>query len=216
MNQIQIEQTLTSLEVAGMVKKEHKNLMRDINRYCKQINESNIELREELKIELGDFFTESTYQDANNQTRPCYNITKKGCEFIAHKLTGTKGTAFTARYINRFHEMEQALQQQPVQTEVTQKEKLLLKNSRTWFNKNNWKMKMICDYFDWERKYLYHKILREISDIYDLDGIEVMYTKELGHEPRYKMELLEFYLPARKTAERYINFLLTEVEEVEE
>lgn len=31
---------------------------------------------------------------------------KKGCEFIAHKMTGQKGTEFTARYINRFHEME--------------------------------------------------------------------------------------------------------------
>lgn len=43
---------------------------------------------------------------------PCYQITKKGCEFIAHKLTGTKGTIFTARYINRFHEMQDILQDQ--------------------------------------------------------------------------------------------------------
>ena len=34
---------------------------------------------------------------SKGKKRPCYNITKKGCEFIAHKLTGTKGTAFTAR-----------------------------------------------------------------------------------------------------------------------
>lgn len=34
---------------------------------------------------------------------------QKGCEFIAHKLTGTKGTIFTARYINRFHEMEDTI-----------------------------------------------------------------------------------------------------------
>lgn len=38
---------------------------------------------------------------------PCFMVTKKGCEFIAHKLTGQKGTEFTARYINRFHEMEE-------------------------------------------------------------------------------------------------------------
>ena len=30
---------------------------------------------------------------------PCYRITKKGCEFIANKLTGTKGTESTARYV---------------------------------------------------------------------------------------------------------------------
>lgn len=94
-----IEQNrLNSMEVAEMVEKNHKELLRDIRRYCEQLSES--------KIALGDFFAESTYKDANNQDRPCYLVTKKGCEFIAHKLTGVKGSAFTAKYINRFHEME--------------------------------------------------------------------------------------------------------------
>ena len=92
---------IDSREVAEMVGKTHAQLLKDIKRYAAQFSQVN--------LDLGDFFTESTYQDANNQTRPCYNITKKGCEFIAHKLTGTKGTAFTARYINRFHEMESQL-----------------------------------------------------------------------------------------------------------
>lgn len=58
----QLDQTLTSLEVAEMVGKEHKNLLRDINRYCKQMNEANDDLVDELKIELVDFFRESTYK----------------------------------------------------------------------------------------------------------------------------------------------------------
>lgn len=89
---------IDSREVAEMVEKGHSKLLRDIRKYCEQLAEA--------KIGLGDFFTESTYLDANAQKRPCYLVTKKGCEFIAHKLTGQKGTEFTARYINRFHEME--------------------------------------------------------------------------------------------------------------
>ena len=98
----QLEQKLDSREVAVMVGKEHSNLMKDIRRYVSQ--------SAEVKIDLGDFFQASTYKDANNQDRPCYLITKKGCEFIAHKLTGIKGTEFTAKYINRFHEMEDIIQ----------------------------------------------------------------------------------------------------------
>lgn len=45
---------------------------------------------------------------------PCFMVTKKGCEFIAHKLTGRKGTEFTARYINRFHEMENLIKHIPL------------------------------------------------------------------------------------------------------
>ena len=92
---------IPSMEVAEMVEKKHCDLLRDIRKYCTHLAES--------KIALGDFFTESTYLDTNRQSRPCYLVTKKGCEFIAHKLTGQKGTEFTAKYINRFHEMEQEL-----------------------------------------------------------------------------------------------------------
>lgn len=92
------EQTLSSVEIADMIEKSHSNLMRDIRRYTEQFTEA--------KIGFVDFFKESSYIDAKGETRPCYKVTKKGCEFIAHKLTGIKGTIFTARYINRFHEME--------------------------------------------------------------------------------------------------------------
>ncbi len=104
-----IEQTLDSREVAEMVDKEHSKLLKDIRRYSGQFIEA--------KIGFNDFFKESEYKDRIGRTLPCYRITRKGCEFIAHKLTGTKGTIFTARYINRFHEMEDILngQQAPEQ-----------------------------------------------------------------------------------------------------
>lgn len=97
----QIEQTLDSREVAEMVGKKHYNLMRDIKGYVEELNE--------LKIEVVDFFKENNYKDGKGESRPCYDITKKGCEFIAHKLTGIKGTEFTACYINRFHDMEEQI-----------------------------------------------------------------------------------------------------------
>lgn len=95
------EKTISSLEVAEMVNKKHSELLKDIRRYEEQLNEVN--------IPLVDFFKESTYKDSKGEVRPCYDITKKGCEFIAHKLTGIKGTKFTALYINRFHDMEEQL-----------------------------------------------------------------------------------------------------------
>ena len=99
----QIEQTISSIEVAEMVGKAHNDLLKDIRRYCEQLGQG--------KIPQSDFFTESTYKNSQNKEMPCYNVTKKGCEFIAHKLTGVKGTEFTAKYINRFHDMEDTIRQ---------------------------------------------------------------------------------------------------------
>lgn len=106
---VEIEQTIDSREAAAMVEKEHKFLMRDIRRYIKQIIDGNEKNFTECKIAPSEFFKKSEYKDSTGRTLPCYRITKKGCEFIAHKLTGTKGTIFTARYINRFHEMQDTI-----------------------------------------------------------------------------------------------------------
>ena len=87
------------MEAAEWCGKEHAKLLRDIRKYVEQLGES--------KIGFTDFFKESTYVTEQNKTLPCFLVTKKGCEFIAHKMTGQKGVEFTARYINRFHEMEE-------------------------------------------------------------------------------------------------------------
>jgi Rha family phage regulatory protein len=93
---------LSSREVAEMVGKDHSDLLKDIRRYTEYLNEGNFPLVE--------YFREDTYKDAKGETRNCYMISKKGCEFIAHKMTGQKGAIFTAKYIERFHEMQNALQ----------------------------------------------------------------------------------------------------------
>ena len=95
------ELTINSREVAKMVGKEHSKLLRDIKIYIKYFNEAN--------FGFVDFFKEDIYVDAKGEKRPCYEVTKKGCELIGHKLTGKKGVLFTASYINRFHEMEEEL-----------------------------------------------------------------------------------------------------------
>lgn len=111
MNELE-QKYLNSREVAEMIEKNHADLMRDIRRYTEYLSES--------KIALADYFNESTYTDAQGKPRECYLISKKGCEFIAHKMTGQKGAIFTAKYIERFHEMQTALEQPKSQLEILQ------------------------------------------------------------------------------------------------
>lgn len=94
-------ETVDSRDVAKVIEKEHSKLLRDIRTYCEYLNES--------KIGLVDFFIKGEYTDNKGEIRPCYFCTRKGCEMIANKLTGIKGTKFTALYINAFHKMEEQL-----------------------------------------------------------------------------------------------------------
>ena len=91
-----------SREIATMINKKHFHLMRDIKEYVNVLDMN-------PKLDSSDFFIESTYLDAYKREKPCYLITKKGCDMIANKMTGEKGILFTATYVTQFDEMRNTL-----------------------------------------------------------------------------------------------------------
>lgn len=95
-----------SREVAQMVGKRHDHLVRDIAGYLEVMSQT-------PKLGADAFFIKSQYTAGTGKTYPCYLITKKGCEFVANKLTGEKGVLFTAAYIDAFHAMEDTIKQIP-------------------------------------------------------------------------------------------------------
>ncbi|MEK4121966.1 phage regulatory protein/antirepressor Ant [Lysinibacillus sp. FSL K6-0102] len=105
-----------SRDVADMVEKEHKHLMRDIRGYIEILGKSN--------FGLSDFFIESTYKSSQNKDLPCYLLTKKGCDMVANKLTGEKGVLFTAAYVTKFEEMANAIKSKSPALPMTYKEAL--------------------------------------------------------------------------------------------
>lgn len=97
-----VPHVLDSREVAEMVGMRHDHLIRNIERYIEVMGEN-------PKLGAQNFFIERTYKtDGNNKTYKRYDVTKKGCEMVANKLTGEKGILFTAEYVERFNQMEQA------------------------------------------------------------------------------------------------------------
>lgn len=96
-----VPHVLDSREVAKMVGMRHADLMRNISHYVDVISTN-------AKLRSLDFFIERDYIDKKGESRKRYDITKKGCEMVANKLTGEKGILFTAEYVERFNQMEEA------------------------------------------------------------------------------------------------------------
>lgn len=122
----QLEQTISSLEIAEMMGVRHSDIIRRLEgrdskgKHIKGI----IEILAERQMALSDFFIPSTYQDSSGKENKCYKCTRMGCEFLANKFTGEKGIIFTARYVKRFHEMEQTISQQKAILQKQEKKKL--------------------------------------------------------------------------------------------
>lgn len=94
-----------SRQVAEMIGKLHKNLLKSIDSYVEVLGQGS-------KLSSDNFFIKSCYQAGTGKTYPCYKLTRKGCDMVANKLTGAKGILFTAEYVTRFEEMEKQLQTQ--------------------------------------------------------------------------------------------------------
>lgn len=97
----QIEQKLSSREVAEMMEVRHDSLLRKID----NINED----LADHKIVVSKYWTKSSSPDNSGKVSREFLITKLGCEFLAHKTTGTKGNLFTDRYMDRFEQMKEVI-----------------------------------------------------------------------------------------------------------
>ena len=102
--------TIDSREVAEMMEVEHKYILRYI--------EGSKDVTGILPTLIGEglnstnYFIESIYKDSLNRTKKCYLCTKMGCELLGNKQQGKKGILFTAKYVERFNEMQEELKQQ--------------------------------------------------------------------------------------------------------
>lgn len=97
-----LENKLSSREVAEMMEVEHKHLLRKIDGINEDFTKS--------KIGFSKYWTKDHYKDDSGKMNREFKITKRGCEFLAHKTTGTKGNLFTDRYMDRFEEMQEYIQ----------------------------------------------------------------------------------------------------------
>lgn len=95
---------ISSREVAEMMEMKHTHLLGKIDNINKTF--------ENRKIGSQKYWLESSYKtEGNNKTYREFLVSKEGCEFLAHKSTGEKGILFTHRYMERFKEMEQIIEQ---------------------------------------------------------------------------------------------------------
>ena len=99
--------TIDSREVAEMLGKEHKYVLRDIEGTDDVVGI--IPTLIGANLHSSKYFIESSYKDARNRIQKCYLVTKMGCELLGNKQQGEKGILFTAKYVERFNQMEQTI-----------------------------------------------------------------------------------------------------------
>lgn len=150
-----------SREVAKMIDRPHYDLMKAIRSYCEHLNEGN--------FPLVDFFVESTYPDSKGETRPCYLLTKKGCDMVANKLTGQKGVLFTAAYVTAFEQMRECIKTGKA---LPDDESRKLRARAMALNAANRSARMLMEAYDSAGIQPSYKVLA-LTDLYRNEGLKL-------------------------------------------
>lgn len=85
----------TSRDLARVFEKEHKNVIRDIERILGDVDADFGRLNFEL----------SSYKNQQNKKQPQYRMTRKGFSLVAMGFTGKKAMAFKVAYLEAFERM---------------------------------------------------------------------------------------------------------------
>lgn len=89
----------TSLKVAEVFEKEHRNVMQSI----KNLTAENSATRK--------MFIEDSYLNSRNQSFPMYYMNRDGFTLLAMGFTGSKAMEFKLKYIDAFNRMEEQIKQ---------------------------------------------------------------------------------------------------------
>lgn len=94
----------TSLKVAEIFEKEHKDVMKSIRNLTAQ------------NFAVKKMFVEDSYLNSRNQQQPMYYMNRDGFTLLAMGFTGSKAMEFKLKYIEAFNKMEQIVRQELPQT----------------------------------------------------------------------------------------------------
>lgn len=164
---------IDSRNVAEMMETRHSDLLAKIDGINGDFTER--------KIPLSKYWIESSYRDVSGKSNRNYLITKRGCEFLAHKTTGTKGNLFTDRYMDVFEKMEQTIknkQDEFYNNLSTEMKSILLLDTRT--QELDKKISNVAEDFNYfkDNETLSPAMMKEISQKVKRIGIKVLGGKE--------------------------------------
>ena len=200
--------TITSMEVARMLGKTHSHMLRDIRRQIQNIEQINADENAQTKVGLSKYFLESVYTDVTGRKCLYYEITQRGCELLAHKYVGVKGTKFSILYIERFHELQR--EKSVMSDNNIMIEDWSLKDNE-WLQSHEGNFRFMCKKLGWKRKKLYHQLLNTLSRKHDIDQYTAIYTADTGHSPRYIMYVVAHFPELRKDADEIIIYQLQNI-----
>lgn len=135
----------------------------------------------------------------SNKTRVLYLWTNRGALLLAKIIDTDVAWEAYERLVDFYFEVKEGLRQpdgyfpegQPSITYQTSSTPV--PKNPSWYRRNRRRMEYICTQANSSMSSLYHLILLRLGEEYNLDAANGIYEKEVGHVPRYAMDIVSYF-----------------------
>lgn len=77
----------------------------------------------------------------------------------------------------------------------------------SWYHRNRRRMNHICEKANVPLSTLYHHILLRLGEEYDLEQANMIYEQEIGHAPKYALDIVSYFPDLGRLADEFLDRL---------
>lgn len=142
-------------------------------------------------------------------TRGITVLTESGYLMISKVFTDDLSWSVQRQLVNTYFK---AKQERDIFADTTQK--IPFRTSSTpvpknpnWYQRNRRRLNRLSRKLDIPLSYLYHHILVRLGEEFNLDAANDIYRKELGHLPKYALDIVSYFPELGRLADEYLDMV---------
>lgn len=151
-----------------------------------------IEGEDYMKV-CSDEIRRSKIFDVSNKTRGNITlITETGYLMIVKSFTDDLSWSVQRQLVNNYFE-KRVVQNVVNELPDIKKYDLKVPINPDWYERNRGRLRRICERENTTHKNLYHFILKILGEKYDLDEANHIFAIEVGHYPKYSIDIVSYF-----------------------
>ena len=150
---------------------------------------------------------------AGNPNLKTYLFTESGYLMIVKVFTDELAWNVQRQLVNAYFRVKE---EQPLEqiTDFPNCPKRIYQTSSTpvpknpsWYHRNRRRMNHICEKANVPLSTLYHHILLRLGEEYDLEQANKIYEQEIGHAPKYALDIVSYFPDLGRLADEFLDRL---------
>ena len=103
----------------------------------------------------------------------------------------------------------EVLQAEPMELPIHRTSSTPVPRNPSFYASNRRRLNKLCNLSGATLSYVYHHLLMRVGEEYDMTAAKNIYRNEVGHEPVYQMDLIDYFPQLSDLAESFLGDLIT-------